>query len=335
MTIVDDFLNLYFRFAVGQRAFEDVCRQMAECTGDINERQQLVDESCRLAIYVSDTSEELESLSMDLINELQDEEDRDDDFLNDVALCVNQVIEDRARANSYTNQVTYLRIGGTPRKPRMPRVANPFVPLVQEQADPSEIEDGTDDDIISSEEEQIVIDNQEEPVVAQEQSGRKWPRVSFRWISEKVRQKRDDDIVFVTEPMDDVPEEGSEREAVTEDDESKEEVVSDTVEGESDEEQSNVQDDATTETKVVSEEETDDDSEVEEESNTDSEEDDDSEVEGETDDDSEEEDDTEDDSDEDVDDSMVEVPIKNNPLAEESKRILSDKGDEPEDGAKS
>jgi len=333
MTIVDDFLNLYFRFAVGQRAFEDVCRQMAECTGDINERQQLVDESCRLAIYVSDTSEELESLSMELINELQDEEDRDDDFLNDVALCVNQVIEDRARANSYTNQVTYLRIGGTPRKPRMPRVANPFVPLVQEQADPSEIEDGTDDDIISGEEEQIVIDNQEEPVVAQEQSGRKWPRVSFRWISEKVRQKRDDDIVFVTEPMDDVPEEESEREAVTEDDESKEEVVSDTVEGESDEEQSNVQD----ETKVVSEEETDDDSEgeantdseVEGEANTDSE------VEGEANTDSEEEDDTEDDSDEDVDDSMIEVPIKNNPLAEESKRILSDKEDEPEDGAKS
>ena len=323
MTIVDDFLNLYFRFAVGQRAFEDVCRQMAECTGDINERQQLVDESCRLAIYVSDTSEELESLSMELINELQDEEDRDDDFLNDVALCVNQVIEDRARANSYTNQVTYLRIGGTPRKPRMPRVANPFVPLVQEQADPSEIEDGTDDDIISGEEEQIVIDNQEEPVVAQEQSGRKWPRVSFRWISEKVRQKRDDDIVFVTEPMDDVPEEESEREAVTEDDESKEEVVSDTVEGESDEEQSNVQD----ETKVVSEEETDDDSEGE--ANTDSE------VEGEANTDSEEEDDTEDDSDEDVDDSMIEVPIKNNPLAEESKRILSDKEDEPEDGAKS
>jgi len=306
---------------------------MAECTGDINERQQLVDESCRLAIYVSDTSEELESLSMELINELQDEEDRDDDFLNDVALCVNQVIEDRARANSYTNQVTYLRIGGTPRKPRMPRVANPFVPLVQEQADPSEIEDGTDDDIISGEEEQIVIDNQEEPVVAQEQSGRKWPRVSFRWISEKVRQKRDDDIVFVTEPMDDVPEEESEREAVTEDDESKEEVVSDTVEGESDEEQSNVQD----ETKVVSEEETDDDSEgeantdseVEGEANTDSE------VEGEANTDSEEEDDTEDDSDEDVDDSMIEVPIKNNPLAEESKRILSDKEDEPEDGAKS
>ena len=323
MTIVDDFLNLYFRFAVGQRAFEDVCRQMAECTGDINERQQLVDESCRLAIYVSDTSEELESLSMELINELQDEEDRDDDFLNDVALCVNQVIEDRARANSYTNQVTYLRIGGTPRKPRMPRVANPFVPLVQEQADPSEIEDGTDDDIISGEEEQIVIDNQEEPVVAQEQSGRKWPRVSFRWISEKVRQKRDDDIVFVTEPMDDVPEEESEREVITEDDESKEEVVSDTVEGESDEEQSNVQD----ETKVVSEEETDDDSEGE--ANTDSE------VEGEANTDSEEEDDTEDDSDEDVDDSMIEVPIKNNPLAEESKRILSDKEDEPEDGAKS
>ena len=203
--IVDRYLMAYFRYSVGQRAFEDVCRQIVECTGDADERSQLVDESCRLAIFVSDTSEELEELSLELINELQDEEDRDDDLLNDVTLAINHATEDRARANSYTNQVTYLRIGGTPRKPRKPRVANPFVPLIEDDTD---VVDVPDTSVVPDD---VPIDDSivEEPVVdTSDDHVKRFPKLSFAHLGQRFRRRNMEVSVTVDEdtvPVDDIP----------------------------------------------------------------------------------------------------------------------------------
>lgn len=248
--IVSDFLQAYFRYSVGQRAFEDICRQMVECVGDLEERQQLVDESCRLAIFVSDCSEELEEISIHLINELQDEEDRDDDFLNDVALSINQVIEDRARANSYTNQVTYLRIGGTPRKPRRPRVANPFIPIIvdDEQTPIDDYDNPTEGTITEGDPQYESLDPPTEDETIQPDEGK---TSHFKRMAERFRRKKADEVINDVGPVDTPTEE--------------EIILEDSEDGSEDDDSSNEGNPLAKESEHILSESKDDDTEEEEE----------------------------------------------------------------------
>ncbi len=61
----------------------------------------------------------------DTIEYLQSE-DGGSDVLKALSLIANNLKEDRAGANSYSNYITCRRIGNRTRIPRRPQVANPF-----------------------------------------------------------------------------------------------------------------------------------------------------------------------------------------------------------------
>lgn len=131
MTSLEEFYESYLHYSVAQRLFEDTCRQLVGFKGSVDERQQLVDETLRLAICVSDNIDDTESLIPDVLEYLHSE-NGDPDIIHAISLITNNLKEDRARANSYSNFVTYRRIGNRTRKPRRPQVANPFIPVVDD-----------------------------------------------------------------------------------------------------------------------------------------------------------------------------------------------------------
>ena len=132
MSVLDEFYSSYLHYTVAQRLFEDTCRQLLTFKGSIDERQAMVDETLRLSMCVTDNIDETEGLIADTIEFIQSE-DGDADLLEAISLIANNLKEDRARANSYGNYITYRRIGKLERKPRRPQVANPFVPIVEEE----------------------------------------------------------------------------------------------------------------------------------------------------------------------------------------------------------
>ena len=132
MTALDEFYSSYLHYTVAQRLFEDTCRQLITFKGNVDERQAMVDETLRLAMCVTDNIDETEGLMADAIEQIQSEE-VGDDLLEAMSLIANNLKEDRARANSYSNYVTYRRIGNRERKPRKPQVANPFIPVLEEE----------------------------------------------------------------------------------------------------------------------------------------------------------------------------------------------------------
>lgn len=131
MTVLEEFYESYLHYTVAQRLFEDRCRQLIGFKGGVDERQALVDETLRLAICVSDNVDDTEALIPDTLSYLNSVK-ADPDISQAVTLVANNLKEDRARANSYSNFVTYRRIGNRTRKPRRPQIANPFVPLVDD-----------------------------------------------------------------------------------------------------------------------------------------------------------------------------------------------------------
>jgi hypothetical protein len=131
MSALDDFYASYLHYTVAQRLFEDTCRQLITFKGGLDERQAMVDETLRLSMCVTDNIDETEGLMADAIEFIQSETG-DAGLLEALSLIANNLKEDRARANSYSNYVTYRRIGNRTRKPRKPQVANPFVPIVDD-----------------------------------------------------------------------------------------------------------------------------------------------------------------------------------------------------------
>lgn len=155
--IVDKFLTEWFWYSVAWSRFGDACRELADLEPEEaspSERQALVDETCRLAVIVSDESDPMIELGQNMIEELG-KHDRNDDFLNAVAQIINTVASYRERADSYLKEIANLRVGGQPRTPRRPRVANPFLPIIRSRAesederiiiDPGRIEDDESDE---------------------------------------------------------------------------------------------------------------------------------------------------------------------------------------------
>ena len=143
--IIGEFLTAYLHYSVAQRLFEDTCRQMVSTSkGSPEERQALVDETLRLAICVSDNIDDVEGMLQETVEFIKENEELED-LMDAIQLITNNLKEDRARANSYSNFITYRRIGSKERKPRRPQVANPFVPIVKEEEYEEDDEDITDD----------------------------------------------------------------------------------------------------------------------------------------------------------------------------------------------
>ncbi len=167
MTVLDEFYQSYLHYSVSQRLFEDTCRQLRDCKGTLTERQALVDETLRLAMCVSDRIDDAESLIADTVEFIQESGFDDPDMLEILSLISNNLKEDRARANSYSNFITYRRLGNGDRRPRKPQIANPFMHLEEEpggieyevippEEDISEDEEAPEEDVPEQSEEEEV-----------------------------------------------------------------------------------------------------------------------------------------------------------------------------------
>lgn len=165
--ILDEFYESYLHYTVSQRLFEDRCRQLIGFKGDVDARQALVDETLRLAICVSDNIDDTEGMIPDVLDHLQDN-DGDPDLMKAISYIANNLKEDRARANSYSSFVTYRRIGNRTRKPRRPQIANPFVPLVDDDGPVEAIVITPKDDDIEEESEDVSDSAFEEPDESEE-----------------------------------------------------------------------------------------------------------------------------------------------------------------------
>ena len=165
--ILDEFYESYLHYTVSQRLFEDRCRQLIGFKGDADARQALVDETLRLAICVSDNIDDTEGMIPDVLDHLQDN-DGDPDLMKAISYIANNLKEDRARANSYSSFVTYRRIGNRTRKPRRPQIANPFVPLVDDDGPVEAIVITPTDDGIEEEPEDVSDSAFEEPDESEE-----------------------------------------------------------------------------------------------------------------------------------------------------------------------
>lgn len=131
MTVLDEFYESYLHYTVAQRLFEDRCRELIGFAGSPDERQSLVDETLRLAMCVSDNIDDTEALLSEAVRFLHSKK-ADGDVLKAMSYIANNLKEDRARASSYSNFVTYRRIGNRTRKPRKPQIANPFLPIIDD-----------------------------------------------------------------------------------------------------------------------------------------------------------------------------------------------------------
>ncbi len=167
--IVEDFLIEWFWYSVAWSRFGDACRELTDLEPEEaspTERQALVDETCRLAVIVSDESEPMLELGQKVIDDLE-KHDRDDDFLNAVAQIINTIQSCHERADSYLKEIANLRVGGQPRTPRRPRVANPYLPVIRsrmEALDGTIVDPGRIREFETDEEEieEDVIDEEEE-----------------------------------------------------------------------------------------------------------------------------------------------------------------------------
>ncbi len=141
MTVLEEFYETYLHYTVAYRLWQDTCRQLRDCRGTVDERQQIVDETLRLAMCVSDNIDDTESLIADTLEFIQTAGIDNPDLLQAISYITNNLKEDRARADSYTKFITNTRIGNKPRKPRKPQIANPFVPIVGDEYEVDEREE--------------------------------------------------------------------------------------------------------------------------------------------------------------------------------------------------
>ena len=126
---VAEFYAAHLHYSVALRLFEDTCRQLRDCGGTVEERQALVDETLRLAVCVSDRIDEVEDMAPGILEGLQ-ESGEDPSLAEAIPLIINQAAEDRRRVESYTKFITSRRIGQFDRMPHRPKVANPFLFIV-------------------------------------------------------------------------------------------------------------------------------------------------------------------------------------------------------------
>ncbi len=138
-----EFYAAFLHYSVSLRLFEDTCRQLRDCGGTVEERQALVDETLRLAVCVSDRIDEVEDMAPGILEGLQ-ESGEDDSLAEAIPLIINQAAEDRRRVEAYTKFITSRRIGQFDRLPRRPKVANPFVYIVE---DGGEYDEDDEDDV--------------------------------------------------------------------------------------------------------------------------------------------------------------------------------------------
>ncbi len=136
----EEFYPAYLHYSVALRLFEDTCRQLRDCSGTVEERQALVDETLRLAVCVSDRIDEVEDMAPGVLSDLE-ESGEDEALAEAIPLIINQAAEDRRRVEAYTKFVTSRRIGQYDRLPRRPKVANPFLFVVGDGGD-DEDDDG-------------------------------------------------------------------------------------------------------------------------------------------------------------------------------------------------
>lgn len=167
MTVLDEFYVSHLHYSVSQRLFEDRCRQLVGFKGNVDERQALVDETLRLAICVSDNIDDTEGMIPDVLDHLHDN-GGDSDLIQAISFIANNLKEDRARANSYSNFVTYRRIGNRTRKPRKPQVANPFIPIIEDDGPVEAIVIPPKDDIIHMTMDEVPGEESEEDHLAEE-----------------------------------------------------------------------------------------------------------------------------------------------------------------------
>ena len=162
--LVYEYLLAYYWHGVSDRNLKDLCRELIELEPEEaspDERQKMVDEACRVAVLASDEAEKFEDIANQLKAELSKHEG-DDDFLDSIDFMLNAVTEDGERANSFTKEVTNLNLGGEPRTPRKPRVANPFLPIIRARRE-AEDED-LDEEVIEEISDEIEDDEEESPV---------------------------------------------------------------------------------------------------------------------------------------------------------------------------
>ncbi len=142
MSAIDAFYEAYTWYAIVMRVFEDSCRRLMDAPADHDERKALVDESLESAMEVSDAVADAE----DTLPDAMEEAGGDQALVRLLTLAADILKEDGARAASYANAVTSLRMGRSARKVRSPRpIANPFAGLGESQEAPGEEEDAADE----------------------------------------------------------------------------------------------------------------------------------------------------------------------------------------------
>lgn len=149
MNPLERFMHAYLHCTVTQRLFEDTCRQLRDCEGTA-ERRALVDETLRLAMAVSELTEDVEALLPGARSYAARHGDGDDDLVDAFELIANSIEEDRARATSFAMFLTARRMGDS-RRPRPPQVANPM--RFARAEDVREDEEATEEEDVSEEEE--------------------------------------------------------------------------------------------------------------------------------------------------------------------------------------
>lgn len=178
MNPLERFMHAYLHYTVTQRLFEDTCRQLRD-TGGAEERRALVDEALRLAMAVSELTEDVEALMPGARSYAARHDVGDVDILDAFELIANSIEEDRARATSFAMFLTARRMGGS-RKPRPPQVANPMrfahedeVPddsEIPEEEDESE-EESNEEDAESEEENDAESEEDEDDSGCRETDG--------------------------------------------------------------------------------------------------------------------------------------------------------------------
>ena len=156
MTPLDQFHEAYFRYSLAHRLWIDCGKQLLEGEGTPEERQVLLDETLKLAVCVSDAVNDVESLIAEAIEFVQ-AQGGDPDRLEEISLASNIITEDRAEADDFHKFVSGVRLGGVPRRPRKPKIANPFVADEEEpegdESETVEVEGAVEDTVEESSEE--------------------------------------------------------------------------------------------------------------------------------------------------------------------------------------
>ncbi len=127
-----EFMEFYLHYTVSYKLFLDICRQIRDSKGSVEERQKLVDESLRIALTVIDNINEVEARLGGAVESIQSgDAEASEDMLDAISYIPNNLKEERARVDEYSRYITAKRLSGTERKPRKPQVANPFMPIAE------------------------------------------------------------------------------------------------------------------------------------------------------------------------------------------------------------